>query len=330
MAHSNSSLNTFVYCQRKYWHTYINHTKPDVPPSPHLTFGTMAHEVLCKAGEMRDLQGVVQPDEYLQVIPSELLYTDLKEVFSIKNWHHYFHYVILETAKIEANLIEQLTKDSGKPVDIEREIKLQLPPNALLKGRTYDLLRPSQNLVGVIDLLLVSGDHAVIIDYKFSTTPKSQDNFDLDSQLHIYALMVNRLYDIPLRNIRIGYIDIPKSSFDSPLILKNGTLSRSKSQNVSAEIYKRAVKAVHGDDKYYNCDEGGYYHDIVQELSLRRAAYLSLQYVDINALECIILDIMETMHTIDNYTVPNNMYLAKYDAYSCSSCEYRKSCKHWS
>lgn len=330
MSHSNSSLNTFTYCQRKYWHNYINHTIPDVPPSPHLTFGTMAHEVLCKAGELRDLQGVVPPDEYMTVIPSELIYTDLKDFFGIKNWHHYFHYVILETARIEKQLIEMLKNESGKPVGIEREVKLQLPPDALLKGERYNKFRPKQNLVGVIDLLLVSGDHAIIIDYKFSKEPKTQDNFDLDSQLYIYALFVNRLYGVPLRNIRVGYIDIPKSSFDSPLILKNGTLSRSKSQNVSAEIYRLAVKAVHGDDDYYNCDEGGYYADVIKELALKKAAYLSLQYVDTDALQYIILDIMQTMHTIDNYNVPNDIYLAKYDAYSCGSCEYRSSCKHWS
>ena len=54
MSHSNSSLNTFAYCMAKYEHSYILHTPPCKPPSPHLEFGTMAHDVLHKAGQLRD------------------------------------------------------------------------------------------------------------------------------------------------------------------------------------------------------------------------------------------------------------------------------------
>ena len=50
MAHSNSSLNCFANCMAKYEHNYILHTPPCKPVSPHLTFGTMAHEVLYNAG----------------------------------------------------------------------------------------------------------------------------------------------------------------------------------------------------------------------------------------------------------------------------------------
>ena len=48
----------------KYEHNYILHTPPCKPLSPHLPFGTMAHEVLEKAGRLRDEaeDGVVDKD----------------------------------------------------------------------------------------------------------------------------------------------------------------------------------------------------------------------------------------------------------------------------
>ena len=80
MTHSNSSLNCFANCMAKYEHNYILHTPPCKPLSPHLPFGTMAHEVLEKAGRLRDEaeDGVVDNDTYYNIIPSEVLYPELK------------------------------------------------------------------------------------------------------------------------------------------------------------------------------------------------------------------------------------------------------------
>ena len=77
MSHSNSSLNCFASCMQKYNQNYILHNQP-ATISPHLTFGTMAHEVLYNAGKLRDDNddGVINKDDYYKVIPSEVLYPD--------------------------------------------------------------------------------------------------------------------------------------------------------------------------------------------------------------------------------------------------------------
>ena len=64
MGYSTSSLNTYMTCQKKYAHTQILHTPKCQPDSPHLTFGSMAHEVLCNAGRLRDdaADGVADDD----------------------------------------------------------------------------------------------------------------------------------------------------------------------------------------------------------------------------------------------------------------------------
>lgn len=317
MSHSNSSLNTYSSCQMKYKLNYIDHVKPPVPTSPHLVFGTMAHDVLYKAGKLRDEcnDGVVDKDAYYNIIPSELLYEDLKETFGIKSWHTYFTRVIKQIAQYENDIVKDMRTHGD--LSIERELKM---------SRTYEFL--DEPFVGVIDLLIIAKDHAVILDYKFSSGRKTQEDFDMNSQLPLYAKFVHEEYNVPLRNIMYGYIDIPKKDFDNPILLTNGTLSRSKSQNCSAEIYEQFVKAIHGDnDPKYNCNPGGYYYDCYCELKLNKPAYLSLQWLDKDVYENVNESLMETAIEIDRKNKEHRPYLRKFDSYSCKGCDYLTICK---
>ena len=324
MSHSNSSLNTFAYCMAKYEHSYILHTPPCKPPSPHLAFGTMAHDVLHKAGQLRDEanDGVIAKGDYLSVIPSEVLYGDLKDAFGIKNWSQYFTPIIKQIAAYEKELLSGFKE----PYSIEREVKLQLTVEQLQELGIYHIKQP---LVGIIDFLAYTKTEAIILDYKFSSSKKTQDDFDMNSQLPLYAMFVHILYDIPLHNIRVGYIDIPKQMFDMPALLTNGTLSRAKSQNVSQEMYEKSVIAVHGDDPYFNCKPGGYYHECWCNLALNKCAYLSIQYLDIDAYAHITHDLLNAAKMIDFMTENKMEFLHKYDAYSCKGCEFLNSCKPW-
>ena len=327
MSHSNSSLNCFANCMAKYEHNYILHTSPCKPSSPHLPFGTMAHEVLEKAGRLRDEteDGVVDKDAYYNIIPSEVLYPELKKYFGINSWEKYFTPIIKQIAKYENQLRQDILQQSSH-CTIHREIKLQMTPAELLPYSRYLLHEP---LVGVVDLLFLGTNCATIIDYKFSTKTKGQDEFDMNSQLQIYALLVHHNFGIPLRNIQIGYIDIPKQEFGQPTLLTNGTLSRAKSQNVSQEMYKRAVIAVHGDDPYYNCDEGGYYYDAWCNFANNKCAYLNTRYLEQDAYEGIVKDIIDAASMIDYMKDHKMPFLKKYDSYSCKDCEYLTACKPW-
>lgn len=323
MAHSNSSLNTFASCMAKYEHNYIKHTKPCNPPSPHLTFGSMAHEVLYKAGCLRDEieDGVVDNEAYYPVIPSEVLHQDLKSTFNINSWQGYFLPIIKQVAEYEKEIINE----HGNAI-VEREIKLQLTSDQLKELGYYGI---KQSLVGVIDLLVYGKDWAVILDYKFSTGRKGQDEFDMNSQLQLYALLVHMTYDIPLHNIKVGYIDIPKQMFGKPIVLSNGTLSRDKSQNVSQDLYKKAVIAIHGDDAYYNCEPGGYYYEAWCNFALNKCAYLTLQYLDLDAYQGIVSDVLDAAKMVDYFVEHKLPFLKKYDSYSCKGCDFVDSCKPW-
>lgn len=328
MSHSNSSLNCFAECQAKYNHSYILHTKPDKPPSEHLVFGSMAHDVLHKAGDLRDASetGIVQIGEYNPVIPSEVLYPDLKTFFGINSWNTYFRSVIKATAAYEKELIQELQKESNDEVCIKREVKLSISPVQAAQLWQIDISEP---ITGIIDLLLITKTHAYILDYKFSTNRKTQDTFDQDSQLYMYAMLINRLYNIPLHNIKVGYIDIPKREFDRPTLLSSGKLSRDKNQNVSQDIYAAAVKAIHGDDDKFNCEPGGFYYDAWCNFALNKPAYLSMQWLDINAYGYIVDDLLAAAVRIEEMRKHKEQFLRKFGTYSCSSCEYLNSCKPW-
>lgn len=326
MSHSNSSLNCFASCMAKYEHSYILHTPPCKPVSPHLTFGTMAHEVLEKAGRQRDeiRDGVRDKTEYMTVIPSELLYPELKQTFGIKSWYNYFSQIIRAIAQYEQDVL--LTFPKYSKITIEREVKLQLTVDQL-KEMGYTKI--TQPFVGIIDLLIHTDTEAVILDYKFSTSQKTQDDFDINSQLPLYSTLVNKNYGIPLRNIRVGYIDIPKKSFEAPAVLSNGLISRSKSQNVSQEFYEKAVIAVHGNDPYYNCQEGGYYYECWCALANNKSAYMQYQYLDEDMWKGVMKDLFDAASMIDTFAQNKLNYLHKYDSYTCKSCEYLKACKPW-
>lgn len=325
MSHSNSSLNCFADCMAKYNHRYILHTEPCKPPSPHLTFGIMAHEVLYKAGKIRDEYYDGLTLEYEPCIPSEVLYQELKTEFQIPSWRNYFLSVIKQVAKYEEEILEKI-KEKSSSIIIERELKLQISPEEMLNKFKVNVKQP---FTGIIDLLILGENDAVILDYKFSSTRKTQDDFDQNSQLPLYMAFVHEVYGIPLRNIQVGYIDIPKKSFDKPAVLTNGTLSRSKSQNVSAEMYEKAVIAIHGNDEHYNCKPGGYYYECWCNLQLNKAAYLTIQYLDLECYEEIRNDLFLSAEMIDYMTERNLPFLRKYSTYSCAGCEYLKTCKPW-
>lgn len=328
MSHSNSSLNTFAHCMAKYEHCYILHSPTCKPPSPHLAFGVMAHDVLYKAGKLRDEvnDGIVDKDKYYSIIPSEVLYSDLKTEFGIDNWYQYFNAVIKQVAEYERDLQSELLAISDSGITIEREVKLHMSVDMLEQLGIYGIKQP---LVGIIDLLMYDGQYAYILDYKFSTSRKTQEDFDMNSQLPLYAMMVHYIYDIPLHNIKYGYIDIPKMSFGKPIVLSNGTLSRAKSQNVSQDMYEKAVLAIHGDDAKFNCEPGGYYYDAWCAMALNKAAYLSIQWLDFEVYENIVDSLIDTAKVIDRMGELGIPYLKKYDSYTCKSCEYLTSCKQY-
>lgn len=308
MAHSQSSVGSYLSCQKMYELQYIDRCKPEEKFMPHLEFGSMAHKVLEDAGRLRDNIEAGLPD-YQVCIPSELSYPMLKDYFNIMSWNRYFIRICQRVAEYEKALIENLNKKTSSGLEIFREKKFTIS-----SGYT-------EPHTGVIDLLFLSNDrqHAIIMDYKFSTKVKTQEDFDYNVQLYLYAYFVNKEYGVPLKNIQIGYIDIIKQDHSEPVVLASGKLSKNKAQNVLYEDYIDKIIELELD-----IDE---YRDFLDELKLKDVAYISLESIDENNYNVLVKSYLEAVDDIELKKAQKKPFLRKVDSYSCSECRFKEYCR---
>lgn len=308
MAHSQSSVMCYLECQKQYELQYIDRCTPEERFMPHLEFGSMAHKVLEEAGKLRDNLEAGIPD-YDVCIPSELSYPMLKDYFNISSWSRFFIRVCKRVADYERALIENLNKKTSSGLEIFREKKFTIPSG-------YE-----QPHTGVIDLLLLSNDrqYAIIIDYKFSSKVKTQEDFDHNVQLYLYAYFVNKEYGVPLKNIQIGYIDIIKQDSSEPIVLSSGKLSKNKNQNVLYDDYIDKIIELNLD-----VDE---YKDFLDELKLRDVAYISLEPIDENNYNILVKSYLEAVDDIEYRKKDKKPFLRKIDAHSCADCRFKEYCR---
>ena len=56
---------------------------------------------------------------------------------------------------------------------------------------------------------------------------------------------------------------------------------------------------------------------------------MTIQYLDLDAYEGIVKDVLNAAYMIDFMTEHKLPFLKKYDSYSCKNCDYVDSCKPW-
>lgn len=223
-----------------------------------------------------------------RVIPDELLYPELKEAFGISSWYNYF-----------TPIFEELDTRMSEYELIYTEHKVE-----------------NETIKGVIDAVWrhkTTGRY-LITDYKFSTSDKGQEDVLLDEQMYIYAVLLAVQLNIPLENIDIGYINIPKKEMDNPRVLKSGALSKDKAQNVTYEKY---VEKIH--ELGLNLSD---YEDFLSEIHGRKLLTIEYQPINVDMVYRI-------MNNID--LVIKDMskgYVLEKCSFMCKRCEYLPYCKY--
>ena len=222
-------------------------------------------------------------------IPEEMLYPDLKEAFGISSWKNYFE-----------NIFKNLD-DFLKDYDVlEREKYIKF-----------------NNIKGVIDVVCKHKDTGQIYlyDYKFKSEPNSYEDLFLNSQLKIYAYLYSSVKWTSYDDIYVGYISIPRIELKPPETLKNGSLSKAKTQNTSYDLYKKTIE-----EKGLKIED---YVDILETLKTKQyisEIHSSVNEEDINKL---ISDMNFVLKDMDKGYV-----LEPHDSRKCKSCEYLKECKY--
>lgn len=224
-----------------------------------------------------------------RIIPDEMLYPELKEFFGIKSWYNYFSNILRELDKfIAENNLEQI----GSEVDVEDE-----------------------NLVGCIDCVFkVKGtDEYVIGDYKFSTSVKGYDELLLDEQMYIYAYLYAMANNIDITKITTCYINIPKVELSEPRELKNGGLSKDKSQNTTYDMYMNKIHQLG-----LNVAD---YEDVLDALKGKPYIVFTKNKINLDNLERVFANIENVMKDMQKG------YILEKNSYMCSRCEFYEYCK---
>lgn len=222
-----------------------------------------------------------------RVIPEEHLYPHLKLAFNISSWEKYF-----------SNIFTEIDKILNDYEIVDRELKII-----------------DSGISGVIDIVARHKklNTYTLFDYKFTSTPKEYSDIYLDEQLKIYAYLLSRTKWIDIEKIKVGYISIPKAELQSPIVLRNGTLSKNKSQYTTKELYLQAIK-----DLNLKVED---YEDILNSLPTYIKVISSLvSKEDVDK-------VIKNLHEIRKASVERPI-LEHFNSFKCKSCEYLKECKY--
>lgn len=223
-----------------------------------------------------------------RIIPDEGLYPELKEAFGIDSWENYFTTIF--------NELDETFKDYEV---LHKEYRVE-----------------TEDIKGVIDVVWRSKitGKILITDYKFSNKDKGQVDIWLDEQMYIYAAAYASLNNIPLEDIFIGYVNIPKAEMKKPRVLKNGSLSKDKAQNTTYALYMEAIT-----ENGLNAED---YTDILDEIKDKRLTTVATSNINLEMAQRIMQNIDNTIKDMDKG------YVLERCTFQCKYCDFLDYCKY--
>jgi CRISPR/Cas system-associated exonuclease Cas4 (RecB family) len=223
-----------------------------------------------------------------RIIPDEGLYPELKEAFGITSWDNYF-----------TTIFNELDETFKNYEVLHREYRVE-----------------TEDIKGVIDVVWrckITGK-ILITDYKFSNKDKGQVDIWLDEQMYIYAAAYASLNNIPLEDIFIGYVNIPKAEMKKPRVLKNGSLSKDKAQNTTYALYMEAIT-----ENGLNAED---YADILDEIKDKRLTTVATSNINLEMAQRIMQNIDNTIKDMDKG------YVLERCTFQCKYCDFLDYCKY--
>ena len=223
-----------------------------------------------------------------RIIPDEGLYPELKEAFGITSWDNYF-----------TTIFNELDETFKNYEVLHREYRVE-----------------TEDIKGVIDVVWkckITGK-ILITDYKFSNKDKGQVDIWLDEQMYIYAAAYASLNNIPLEDIYIGYVNIPKAEMKKPRVLKNGSLSKDKAQNTTYALYMEAIT-----ENGLNAED---YADILDEIKDKRLTTVATSNINLEMAQRIMQNIDNTIKDMDKG------YVLERCTFQCKYCDFLDYCKY--
>ena len=221
-------------------------------------------------------------------IPDEMLYPELKEEFGIQSWKNYFTTIF--------NELDEYFKDYEV---LHKEYRVE---NEYIKG-----------VIDVVWRHKTTG-RILITDYKFSTKNKGLEDILLDEQMYLYAMVYGTNNNLSIDDIDIGYINIPKCEMTKPRVLKNGTLSKDKSQNTTYNMYVESINELG-----LNISD---YEDILSELTNKTMINVAISQMNRDMMMRIAENVDHVIRDMEKG------YVLEKCAFQCKYCDFLQYCKY--
>jgi len=193
MIYSHSRLSTFEQCPYKYKLKYLDKIETDVPDTIETFLGSRVHETLEKLYRDLDYQKINTIEELLIFYREEWQKHWSDEIVIVKKDYAVDHYRKMGEKYIREYYKKYHPFDQDRTIAIEERILINLDESGDYK------------LQGYIDRLAEPQEgYYVIHDYKTNQRLPSQEHFDSDRQLALYAIGVKNQYP-DVKNIDLAW-----------------------------------------------------------------------------------------------------------------------------
>lgn len=311
---SVTEIQAFKRCRRAWYYSHINRLR-SVGTNPNFYLGSAIHYALEKYykenKQNRDTlfkaYNKYIKDNTVKYLPS----TELVELGSVM-LNCYWYY--------------DLTQPAWQVLSVEEELSIPIvntdyTTSFLAKELGQDFITVSEGttLKFIIDLLIKDEKGDVwIVDHKTAAYQRNNEGLDLDYQMTAYVYALLRAKGIRAKGVI--YNTILKQMRYAPEVLKDGSLSKNKTQKVTAEVYEKYVVS-----KGLNIDD---YKEIIDYLRSKSPTVVR-QYSTRTDRELEIFEKFLYLEHQDMQYVSNDFDKAYTNpsTYLCSNCEFLQLCK---
>lgn len=222
---SLSDVAAFKKC-RKYW-DYSSHMRQSLRPSfqaPHFWLGTGVHFAIENAYKT------------FRTIPD--LFQDYREAteryYGCENVPANIEELMSTGINIVENFIVSDIYKSLNIIDTEVPFEVCIASNSVLRG-IFDAIHEDEF------------ENIWIVDYKTTKSFVDRKSLILNDQVNGYLLAASKIFGQRVAGFK--YIEIKKAPLGPPVILSNGDVSISKSQNTTYALYKDAALVAYGGEQ---------------------------------------------------------------------------------
>ena len=252
---SVTKLKTATSCPRRFHLRYGLHVAPTSEEVQPKHFGSAFHFIVAEV-----LRWLVQQDYELGDVSLETMCSTAAETWIMENGtgnliiEGFAGDIVIQDQLISvANRAAQVAARALEYMELGKRWKVFVDDDGPVVERQLTVqVGEDTDLTGFIDLVLVDNDGAVLlVDWKTTTRPKSIDDYMLDMQLPIYAVLwaLNNPTSFP---DKIGIIQVRDALPVRPSINKNGSVSKSKSIITDWDTYAAVIDELGLDRKDYN------------------------------------------------------------------------------